>query len=250
MTIDGVDAPGAVLGERGAQAPSRDEASDDVLDNPIWHALVSDHSALAERVGHAARYLPDVSVFSGLEDPDDERSWADAARLVGPGAVLVTAGIAEPPAGWQTTFSLPGVQMVATALRSEPDPEAVLLGPADVPEMTDLVARTEPGPFRERTIELGTYLGIRQDGALVAMAGERLGLPGWTEISAVCTDPAYRGRGLAARLVRAVAAGIEARGRTPCLHAAAQNVNAIRLYEKLGFVTRRPIVFAGFELVS
>jgi len=113
--------------------------------------------------------------------------------------------------------------------------------------MLELVARTDPGPFRERTIELGTYLGIRHEGALVAMAGQRLSPPGWTEISAVCTDAAYRGRGLAARLVRAVAAEIHARGRTPFLHAAASNVNAIRLYEKLGFTTRRPIVFAAFE---
>ncbi len=239
MTVDSVDVGGA----RAAQGA----ASGDVLDNAFWHSLSGDHAALAERVGRAARYRPEVSVFAGLEATDDERAWADAARLVGPGGRIVTAGVTAPPAGWENTFSLNGVQMVATALRGEPDPEAVRLGPADVPEMLDLIARTDPGPFRERTIELGTYLGIRHDGALVAMAGERLSPPGWTEISAVCTDPAYRGRGLAARLVRAVAAGIEARGRTPFLHAAAENVNAIRLYEKLGFTARRSIVFAGFE---
>ncbi|WP_349261933.1 GNAT family N-acetyltransferase [Actinocrinis sp.] len=240
--MDDVD----VLGGRSERGPGRE----DVLDNPVWHALAGDHADVAERVGRAARYRPDVSVFAGLDDLDDERAWADAARLAGPGGSIVTAGVSAPPAGWQTRFSLPGVQMVATALESGPDPEAVRLGPADVPEMLDLVARTDPGPFRERTIELGTYLGIRRDGALVAMAGERLSLPGWTEVSAVCTDPAHRGRGLAARLVRAVAAGIEARGRTPILHAAAANANAIRLYEKLGFTLRRPIVFAAFELSS
>ncbi|MFD9074916.1 GNAT family N-acetyltransferase, partial [Streptomyces lasiicapitis] len=97
--------------------------------------------------------------------------------------------------------------------------------------------------FRERTIELGTYLGIRHEGALVAMAGERLHPPGWTEISAVCTDPAHRGRGLASRLVLAVAYGIRERGETPFLHTAARNTGAIRLYESLGFRLRRHIPF-------
>jgi predicted GNAT family acetyltransferase len=114
--------------------------------------------------------------------------------------------------------------------------------------MLDLVARTEPGPFRKRTIELGTYLGIRRDGRLIAMAGERLHPPGWTEISAVCTDPGYRGHGLATRLVRAVAAGIRARGETPFLHAAADNTYAIRMYERLGFTLRRTTTFRAVRI--
>lgn len=118
-----------------------------------------------------------------------------------------------------------------------------MLGADDVPEMLDLVARTEPGPFRPRTIELGTYVGIRDQGNLVAMAGERLRLPSWTEISAVCTDHAYRGRGLATRLLRTVVSGIRVRGEVPILHASADNANAIRLYENLGFRIRRRIPF-------
>jgi predicted GNAT family acetyltransferase len=109
--------------------------------------------------------------------------------------------------------------------------------------MLDLVGRTKPGPFLPRTVELGTYLGIRRDGALVAMAGERLHPPGWTEISAICTDEAFRGQGLATRLVHAVAAGIRERGETPFLHASADNTNAIRLYESLGFRLRRSATF-------
>ena len=111
--------------------------------------------------------------------------------------------------------------MDGSGLAVRADPEAVRLGPADVPEMLDLVARTEPGPFVPRTIALGTYLGIRRGGALVAMAGERMRPPGWGEISAVCTDPAHRGQGLAGRLVRAVGAVIRERGDVPFLHAAA-----------------------------
>ena len=133
--------------------------------------------------------------------------------------------------------------MVDTALHAEHAPEAVRLGPADVDDVMDLIARTRPGPFLPKTLELGTYLGIREDGRLIAMAGERVQPPGWTEISAVCTDPDHRGRGLATRLVSAVAAGIKERGDTPLLHAAASNTNALRLYESIGFSLRRRTLF-------
>jgi predicted GNAT family acetyltransferase len=109
--------------------------------------------------------------------------------------------------------------------------------------MLDLVRRTRPGPFEKRTYLLGGYLGIRRGGALVAMAGERMHPPGWTEISAVCTDPAQRGQGLAARLTLAVAAGIRDRGDVPFLHTGADNAPAIRLYEVLGFTLRRETSF-------
>jgi predicted GNAT family acetyltransferase len=114
--------------------------------------------------------------------------------------------------------------------------------------MLDLVERTKPGPFQPRTIELGAYLGIRRGGALVAMAGERLHPPGWTEISAFCTDPLYRGQGMATRLVRALAAGIRARNETPFLHAAATNTSAIRLYESLGFELRQRTEFVAVRV--
>ena len=107
-----------------------------------------------------------------------------------------------------------------------------------MPQILDLVARTEPGPLRPRTIELGSYLGIRHGGRLVALAGERLHPAGWTEISAVCTDPAYRGRGLASRLVSAVGAGIAERGDRALLHTLATNP-AVNLYMSLGFRLRR-----------
>lgn len=217
-----------------------------LLDNPAWSALSGPQAGFGEFAGAAARYLPDVAPFSALADPDDPQSWADLAKLVGPAGFALLAGVDAVPAGWQVTGRTPGVQLVATGeLRAEPDPAAVPLGPADVPEMLDLVARTKPGPFRERTVELGGYLGIRDGGRLVAMAGERFHPPGWTEISAVCTDPAYRGRGLAGRLVRAVAAGISARGETPAIQAAEDNVGAIRLYRALGFAFRRSITFMG-----
>ncbi|WP_033226189.1 MULTISPECIES: GNAT family N-acetyltransferase [unclassified Streptomyces] len=211
-----------------------------LLDNPVWAALTGPHAArFAERVGRAARYPADVYAFAAVAEPVDPAAWADLHTLAGPSALVQIKGVGSVPAGWETVGGGQGVQLVATALRAEPDPEAVRLGPDDVPEILDLIARTEPGPFLARTVELGTYLGIRHRGRLIAMAGERLRVPGWTEISAVCTDPAHRGRGLATRLVRAVAAGIRERGETPFLHAAASNARAIGLYESLGFTLRR-----------
>ncbi|MDX3520658.1 GNAT family N-acetyltransferase [Streptomyces scabiei] len=210
-----------------------------VLDNAVWASLDGPHARFAERFGRAARYPGDVYDFAALADPADPAAWADLHTLVGAGTVVRIKPVQEVPDGWEVVGGGQGVQLVDTALRAEPAPEAVRLGPADVPEILDLVARTGPGPFLKRTVELGTYLGIRDRGRLIAMAGERIHPPGWTEISAVCTDPDHRGRGLATRLVRAVAAGIRDRGETPFLHAAADNVTAIRLYESIGFTLRR-----------
>ncbi|THA39550.1 GNAT family N-acetyltransferase [Streptomyces sp. A1547] len=220
-----------------------------VLDNPVWAALSGPSRAFAEAgpAGLAARYVAEASPFAALADPDDPRAWADLAALAGPGAPVWVTGLPTPPAGWTTTASIPGVQLDGGAVRAEAAPEAVLLGPADVPEMRELVDLTKPGPFLSRTVELGTYLGIRHEGRLVAMAGERMRPPGWSEISAVCTHPDHRGKGLAGRLIRAVAAGIRERGDRPFLHAAADNTGAIALYESMGFTLRRRPLFIGLR---
>ncbi|MBY8840763.1 GNAT family N-acetyltransferase [Streptomyces sp. SP2-10] len=215
-----------------------------VLDNPARAALTGPHAHFAERRGRVLRYPVDVSPWLALPDEPGEQDWADLAALAGPGADAPLPGFCgEVPADWEITFRVEGVQLVDDGLAAAPDAEAVRLGPADVPDMLDLVARTRPGPFLPRTVELGTYLGIRRGGALVAMAGERLHPPGWTEISAVCTDPAFRGEGLATRLIRAVAHGIRERGETPFLHTGAANTGAVRLYESLGFRLRRRTAF-------
>lgn len=212
------------------------------LDNPVWHALTGPQAAFAERAGRAARYRADISVFAALDDEPDAAAWADAARLGGSDMVLVGPQT-PPPADWEILARVTGRQMVAEDLEAIPDPEAVPLGRGDVEDMLALISRTRPGPFLAGTVELGNYLGIRRDGVLVAMAGERVRLAGWTEVSAVCTDEAVRGSGLASRLVRAVAAGIEARGDRAVLHVASTNASAISLYRTLGFVERREIDF-------
>lgn len=169
----------------------------------------------------------------------DDADWADLAALVGPCTETAVRGPGlVPPAGWEVLGSIGLVQLDGTGLDVESDPDLEVLGAGDVPEILDLVARTRPGPYLPRTIEMGTHLGIRVGGRLVAMAGERLHPPGWTEISAVCTDPAFRGRGYGTRLVKAVGAVIRDRGEVPFLHAAATNTTAIRLYESLGFTLR------------
>lgn len=209
------------------------------LDNPVWGSLTGAHARFAETQGRGARFHRDIAPFMSVDDMHDPRAWLDLGELVGPsGGVMAAAPLDVPvPSTWHEVFSIPGVQMVDTSLRAERDPEAVELGAEDVPEILDLIARAQPGPFLPRTIELGRYVGIRRERKLIAMAGERLQPPGWTEISAVCTDARYRGQGLATRLVRDVAAGIRTRGATPFLHTAAANTSD-RLYQSLGFMLR------------
>ncbi|MER6202912.1 GNAT family N-acetyltransferase [Streptomyces sp. NPDC001586] len=220
-----------------------------VLDNPVWAALTGTHRAFAEPgpAGLAARYALDASPFAALSDPEDPEAWADLAALMGPGQVVWVTGLPTPPPDWETLVTVPGVQLDGRAVRAEAAPEAVPLGRGDVPEMLELVGLTQPGPFLDRTVELGTYLGIRHEGRLVAMAGERMRPAGWSEISAVCTHPDHRGRGLAGRLTRAVAAAIRERGDSPFLHAAASNTGAVRLYESMGFTARRRPLFLGLR---
>ncbi len=207
-----------------------------MLTNPVYAALTGPHATFAETRGNARRYPPAVAPFLGLPDVPTDQDWADAATLLGPGA---TAALMRPDFPVPDTFKLDRqidlVQCVAPASLAAEDPEAVVLGPDDVPEMLALVALTDPGPFRTRTIELGTYLGIRRNDELIAMAGTRFALPDYTEISAVCTHPSHQGQGLGTRLIRAVAAHIVEAGRQPFLHTGSTNTNAIRLYESLGF---------------
>lgn len=221
------------------------------LDNPVWAALNGPQASFAQGGALARRYDPAVSPFAGFPAAAftsaglDPRPWEEMRDLIGADAtLLLTERPAVLPPGWQVEASIPGVQMIATTeLKDEPEREAIALGAVDVPEMLDLVDRTKPGPFLPRTHELGAYLGIRSGPRLIAMAGERMHPPGATEISAVCTDSDFRGSGLARRLVNAVAHGIRQRGENPFLHAAGSNVNAIRLYQAMGFAVRREVTF-------
>ena len=219
-----------------------------MLENPVWAALTGPQSCFAEVSGDAARYFADMSPFCAMADLTDPAGWRDLATLTT--QALLTGPAISPQAGWLLEASVPGVQMIGTGTTGASDPEAVTLTETDVPEMVDLIERAKPGPFLKRTVELGRYLGIRRDGRLVAMAGERLHPPGWTEVSAVCTDPEFRGQGLGARLTLAVSAAILERGELPFLHAAASNTDAIRLYERLGFELAAHVVFASYKFLG
>lgn len=210
------------------------------LDDPIRSSLLGAHARFARTAGRSFRFDPEVAPFLGHPPVIENEDWDDIAELFGPGEIVSLRGIGHQlPAGWELIDQFGLVQLVGTHLETRPYPFAVHLGAGDVPDMLDLVERTKPGPFLPRTFELGTYLGIREAGKLVAMAGERMHPEGWTEISAVCTDPAHRGRGLATELVRAVGHGIRERGEKPFLHASASNENAIRLYLSIGFELRQ-----------
>jgi predicted GNAT family acetyltransferase len=160
---------------------------------------------------------------------------------------LFTTEEVQPPSAFSVVRLASVDQMVledAGACTAQPGAPIVALGVADGPEMLALANVTQPGPFGPRTIELGHYIGIRRQGALVAMAGERMRLDGFTEISAVCVEPAYRGHGFAAELVRSLASSIAARSEIPFLHVFSSNHAAIALYRKLGFTLRRRVHLA------
>ncbi|WP_280425536.1 GNAT family N-acetyltransferase [Nocardia carnea] len=223
------------------------------LDDPVGESLRGRHAHLGRWIGRAGAYLPEVASFTAVGNDPDEQVWAEVARLVGRGEVAdIFSSGARPPADWEPVFALDGRQMIGPASAPEqlpsPGTDVVELGAESVPEMLDLIARTQPGPFRPRTHELGTYLGIREHGRLVAMAGERLRPPGWTEVSAVCTAPEARGRGYAARLIGELVARIVTRGERPFLHVVETNAGAIALYERLGFRTRTQVTFRGFRV--
>jgi len=216
---------------------STDEAR---LDNPVYAALSGPHARFAQICGHALRYPADVAPFFALPSEPSREDWRGAVEVVPPEtyAAIFHVG-ADVPETWKTLREFEVVQMIGEQVNGVDVPEAIPLGAPDVPEMLELVRETDPGPFLDRTIELGDYVGIRRDSQLVAMAGERLHFDGWTEISAVCTAPTDRGHGMASRLVGALVAGIQHRSERVFLHALTANTNAIRLYEELGFRVRR-----------
>jgi len=249
------------MSERVFEPANHSARFDAVLDNAGWHSLTGVHADLAEGDGRARRYRPAVSVFHATADVD-AASWADLVPLASSDGVVVlfrTGGITPPP-GWTPMFGGDGHQMVLTGpLAATPELPATdpatgetvtmrTLGDDDVDAMVALVALTEPGPFRPRTIELGGYIGIFHDDGLVAMAGQRLRPPGYCEVSAVCTHPDARRRGYASIVTTRVATAIAERGETPFLHVASTNTSGLALYEHLGFTTRRVVSFGAYRV--
>ena len=211
------------------------------LDHPIWTALTTRHQALAEGGVWARRYPTAIAPFADMTEISP-RGFADlGAMMLGSEiAVLFTPEPVAVPDEFKIVLAEPGEQMIGSPAEVPAgDVEVLTLGVADAPDMVTLTTLTKPGPFSLRTHELGTYLGIRVDGQLVAMAGERMKPAEYTEMSAVCVHPLHRGRGYGQILLSAIARRIMARGETPFLHLFTSNTSALALYRRQGMEVRR-----------
>ncbi len=218
------------------------------LDKPIWSALETRQAHYAEGGELARRFRADVSPF--VAGRDGSRAAAQAmAELIPAGDDVSLLEVAPPdaPAGVSETRKL-CLQMVwETLTPAETAFDIVQLGESDAAEMLALALLTKPGPFRARTHTMGRFVGVRAGGRLIAMAGERMHMPGYREISAVCTLPEFRGRGLGAALMRVIGARMMQEGDQPFLHSYADNAGAVALYRKLGFVVRAEVVHAVWK---
>lgn len=225
-----------------------------LLDDPIWNSLMTKHAALALGSGLARRYPAAIGPLSGLADQSDA-AYEDLRTLAEPGGVVVLF-LQQPPVarpGWTIVREGPLTQMIclqpadAVQVMLPAGAKMRRLSAADAPAMVELATLTEPGPFRERTHELGLFLGIFHGDKLVSMAGQRTRIPGFVEVSAVCTHPDARGKGYARTLMLAIMDDIRSTGDTPYLHAWADNHSAIRVYRDLGYTHRHTLYAAALR---
>ncbi|MGN6422425.1 MAG: GNAT family N-acetyltransferase [Asticcacaulis sp.] len=209
-----------------------------LLDNPAWHALNGRHAHLAQKRGPILRYPADVSPFIGFEQAEDSAILPDVLAE-GETALIWWPEELATPAGLDLIVRFPILQMAAFDFQPVEIEAADVMGDDDVADMIALTALTKPGPFTTRTRHFGHYVGVREEGKLIAMAGERMKPGNFTEISAICTHPDYQGRGLAKRLTQIIGARIVKAGQTPFLNVLPENVSARALYDRLGFTLRR-----------
>lgn len=218
----------------------------DPLHNPVYHALGSGDKHLGFAQGKARAFYEEVSPFAGFAD-DDPEGFDDLYELIPRRRYILFANSPkiEVPEKWKVIQHVEGIQMIfgGIAWSSTYSPDLVPLNTSHVDEMITLAELTKPGPFAKRTIEFGNYFGIFDEGKLVAMAGQRMHINNYTEVSAVCTHPDHVGRGYATRLVQHLVHLISENQQTPFLHVRADNHGAIRVYERLGFYTSRPMNF-------
>lgn len=212
-----------------------------LLDRPMWSALTGTQAVYAVGTGGARRYAPDVSILAGLRD-DSDAALADLAALVpDTGQIMVAQTWATRcPGGARIVSESVAFQMVldGDVTTAAHDHVIVPLGEGDWPEMLALAIATKPGPFLMRTPVLGEFWGVKRDGKLIAMAGERMRQANYAEISGICTDPTFRGEGLGRALCVHVRDRVLARGEVPYLHAYSTNETALKLYGTLGFRKR------------
>jgi ribosomal protein S18 acetylase RimI-like enzyme len=211
------------------------------LDNPIWSCLTTRHAHIASGGALARRYPASISPIGALADNGPEHVAAlESVVEAGDDFAVFAPSVPALPANWETLFESRLLQMIRSDRSPLPegDVEVSSLGAADVPDMLALVELAKPGPFRTRTVELGTYVGIRDGGRLIAMAGERLWLGNFHEVSAICTHPNRQGRGYARALTGRVVNRMLRADETPMLHVEWTNTRAIDMYRALGFAVR------------
>ena len=218
------------------------------LDRPVWNALTSRQSGLARGDTRALRFDADYALFAAAADDSADALTALAALVPADGIVgLVEARTVSLPAGLSVKNAICNQMIAERIAPAEPKFAVTALGDADAQEMLALATLTQPGPFFRKTHTLGAFIGVKEGGKLVAMAGERMKPDGFTEVSGVCTHPDHRGKGYAGGLMGIVAQKILMRGEIPFLHVYADNAGAIALYETLGFRFRAAM---HFTLVS
>jgi ribosomal protein S18 acetylase RimI-like enzyme len=225
--------------------------TDHPLDRPVWNALTTRQAALGVGDSRARRYRPEINLFAAGAEASEECAAAVAQFLGGDGSIGLVEAVPFPPIPGATVDKQAVVhQMVARASPGVAEGfDHRVLGDADAPEMLALATLTAPGPFFAETHRMGHFIGVREGGRLVAMAGQRMRVPGFTEVSAVCTHPDFRGRGLAGKLMRVLIARIVAEGDAAFLHVYPDNEGAIALYEALGFRLRAEMSFTVLKSV-
>jgi ribosomal protein S18 acetylase RimI-like enzyme len=215
-----------------------------MLDNPVWHSLTTQHAGLALTADGAARYPAAIVPFAAISEPTNRAANQLTSLIDDAESVFVVAIAPEPPPGWQLEPKKPVLQMICNRRPSEvPGPPVRAMAAAEVPDMIGLTDLVFPGFFRPRTLEMGAYYGIYDGSRLAAMAGERMRLDGFQELSAVCTHPSYAGRGYAQRLLALLCNSAFDRGFIPFLHVYEDNERAIGVYRKSGFADRAVLPF-------
>lgn len=217
-----------------------------VLDSPAWHALNTHNRGLSFGNDRARYFGREVSPFAAVREITGENFRLLYDTVDHEGATLFMTPVeTDIPSFWKQLHLIRGIQMVRDSA-AKPDEATMELQPLSyehVPQMLELTKLTNPGPFDSRTINFGHYFGIFEGDNLAAMAGQRLHLPGYAEISAVCTHPDHTGKGYARQLLLHQLHRIIAASETPYLHVRADNQRAIKVYESLGFAKRTDMYF-------
>ncbi|MCX6274718.1 MAG: GNAT family N-acetyltransferase [Bacteroidetes bacterium] len=217
-----------------------------LLDNPVFNALSSVDSHLGTGTENVKYFDKEVSPYAGIRD-EYQNGFEDLHQLLPAGRNILYATrkkISEPK-GWKMIVEIEGLQFVFESGKSivRNEIELVPLERNHVDEMIALAKLTKPGPFDRRTIEFGSYYGIFENEKLVAMTGQRLHIPGFSEVSAVCTHPLHIGKGYAGILLPHQIDIIVKSGKRPFLHVRSDNERAIALYERIGFRVNGPMNF-------